>query len=167
MYRWRNHRRCWFRLFKLTEYPIRFEAGTPAIAEVIGLGAAVDYLTKVGLGNVEAYERSLTEKMYGGLADIPGVEVYGPKTTKHRTSMVPFNVGDLNPHDGALALDMSANIMVRSGHHCAIPLMKELLNRPKGSVRASAYLYNTEKEVEKFVSAVAEIAGTLASDTAL
>ncbi len=148
--------------YKLAESPTKFEAGTPAVAEAIGLGAAVEYLREVKLENIEVHERNLVKKMYQGLADIPSVEVYGPKRVEHRTGIVSFNVGDLNPHDVALALDVSADILVRSGHHCCLPLNKELLKRPEGTVRASVYLYNTEAEVEKLVSAVDEIAGSLA-----
>jgi cysteine desulfurase/selenocysteine lyase len=75
--------------------------------------------------------------------------------------MISFNIAGLNPHETALALDVSANIMVRSGHHCAYPLMKEVLHVPSGSVRASVYLYNTENEVDDFLSAVTEIASSL------
>ncbi|MFB0500903.1 MAG: aminotransferase class V-fold PLP-dependent enzyme, partial [Candidatus Bathyarchaeia archaeon] len=112
--------------YTLAESPTKFEAGTPAVAEAIGLGAAVDYLREVKLENIEVHERKLMKKMYQGLADIPSVEVYGPKKLEQRTSIVSFNVGDLNPHDVALALDVSADILVRSGHHCCLPLNKEL-----------------------------------------
>jgi cysteine desulfurase/selenocysteine lyase len=148
--------------YTLSESPTKFEAGTPAIAEAIGLGAAIDYLKEAQLENIEIHERELVKKMYQGLADIPSVEVYGPKKMEQRTGIVSFNVGDLNPHDIALALDVSADIMVRSGHHCCIPLNKELLKRHEGTVRASLYLYNTESEVEKLVSTVDEIARSLA-----
>ena len=148
--------------YELAESPTKFEAGTPAIAEAIGLGAAVDYLKEVQLENIEVHERKLVKKMYQELADIPSVEVYGPKKVEQRTSIVSFNVADLNPHDVALALDVSADIMVRSGHHCCLPLNKELLKRHEGTVRASLYLYNTEAEVEKLVSTVDEIARALA-----
>ncbi|MDH5391158.1 MAG: cysteine desulfurase [Candidatus Bathyarchaeota archaeon] len=147
--------------YTLAESPTKFEAGTPAVAEAIGLGAAVDYLREVKLENIEVHERKLMKRMYQGLADIPSVEVYGPKKLEQRTGIVSFNVGDLNPHDVALALDVSADILVRSGHHCCLPLNKELLKRHEGTVRASVYLYNTEAEVEKMVSAVNEIARSL------
>ncbi len=148
--------------YTLSGSPSKFEAGTPAIAEAIGLGAAIEYLEEVGLEKIEVYERKLGENLYRGLADIPGVEVYGPKEAEQRASIVSFNVDSLNPHDVALALDVSADIMVRSGHHCCIPLIKELLKRDEGTVRASLYIYNTESEVEKLVSAVEEIARSLA-----
>jgi len=146
--------------YKLGESPRRFEAGTPAIAESIGLGAAVDYLQKIGMENIENHERRLTKQIYEELREIPKVEVYGPEP-EHKIGITAFNVGDLNPHDVALALDVSADIMVRSGHHCALPLAKNLLHKP-GSVRASTYFYNTEGEIEKFVSTLREIAETLA-----
>jgi cysteine desulfurase/selenocysteine lyase len=147
--------------YTLAESPTKFEAGTPAIAEAIGLGAAVDYLRQVQLENIEVHERILVKRMCQGLADIPSVEVYGPKKVEQRTGIVSFNVGNLNPHDVALALDVSAEIMVRSGHHCCLPLNKELLKRREGTIRASVYLYNTETEVEKLVSAVEEISRSL------
>ena len=147
--------------YKLDKSPRRFEAGTPAVAETIGLGAAVDYLQKIGMENIEDHERVLTKRMYEGLNEVPKVEVYGPEP-KHKVAITAFNVGDLNPHDVALALDVSANIMVRSGHHCALPLAKEVI-RKSGTVRASAYFYNTKEEIDKFTSTVGEIAQTLAT----
>lgn len=148
--------------YQLAKSPMRFEAGTPPIAEAIGLAAAVDYLNEVGLESIEAHEKALTKKICQGLSDVPGVETYGPQDPKNRSGITSFNVKNLNPHDVALTLDVSADIMVRSGHHCALPLMKELLNLPNGSVRASIYLYNTEEEAEKLISTVAEIAKSLA-----
>ncbi|MGQ9460547.1 MAG: aminotransferase class V-fold PLP-dependent enzyme [Candidatus Bathyarchaeaceae archaeon] len=148
--------------YTLAEGPMRFEAGTPPIAEVIGLGAAVDYLKEVRLENIEAHERELVKMMHRGLVDVPDVEVYGPEKPEQRTSIASFNVRNLNPHDVALALDVSADIMVRSGHHCCLPLTRGLLKRPEGTVRASLYLYNTKEEIEKLISTVEEIAKSLA-----
>jgi cysteine desulfurase/selenocysteine lyase len=145
--------------YKLEKGAARFEAGTPAIAEVIGLGAAVDYLNEIGMENIERHEEGLTKQMYEGLREIPKVEVYGPEPER-KVGITSFNVGDLNPHDVALALDVSANIMVRSGHHCALPLTRNILHKP-GSVRASTYFYNTKEEIEKLTSAVREIAEAL------
>lgn len=145
--------------YKFNKGPPRFEGGTPAIAEIIGLGCAVDYLQKIGMENIEKHEGKLTNQAYGKLSEISKVEAYGPGP-RHRVAIMSFNVGDLNPHDVALALDVSANIMVRSGHHCALPLTKTLIHKP-GSVRASAYLYNTEEEIDKFISTVRELAQTL------
>ncbi len=147
--------------YGLDAAPMRFEAGTPAIAEIIGLGAAVNYLQKIGMGNVVNHERRLAKQMYEGLNEISKVETYGPEP-EDRVAIVPFNVGNLNPHDVALALDISANIMVRSGHHCALPLTKNLIHK-RGTVRASGYFYNTKEEIGKFVSAVEKIAQSLAN----
>jgi len=143
--------------YELTESPERFEAGTPAVAEAIGLGAAVDYLMALGMGSVEKHDRYVSWAIREGLMEIEGVEVYGPREPEHGMSVVSFNVEGLNPHEVALALDASANIMVRSGHHCAMPLVKHLLNRPQGTVRASTYIYNTLDEAEKLVEAVRKI----------
>lgn len=143
--------------YELGESPERFEAGTPAIAEAIGLGAAVDYLEAVGMRAVENHDRRVSWAIREGLMELEGVEVYGPRSPELGLSVVSFNVEGLNPHEVALALDASANIMVRSGHHCALPLVKHLLNRPQGTVRASTYIYNTLEEAEKLVETVREI----------
>jgi len=144
--------------YRLTESPMRFEAGTPAIAEPIGLGRAVDYLEEIGMENIEAHERWLVEKIYRGLTEIPHVEVYGPQEIEKRAGIISFNIGNLHPHDAALALDVSAKVMVRSGRQCAFLLMKELLNRREGVKRASLHLCNTKEEIEKLISATSEIA---------
>lgn len=149
-----------FDSYKLDESPRRFEAGTPDIAGTIGLGAAIEYLQRIGMENIERHEKDLVSQMYEALSELPKVEVYGPEPER-RVGILPFNVSDLNPHDVALALDVSADIMVRSGHHCALPLSKSVLGKP-GSVRASVYIYNTREEINKFVSTVKEIAETLA-----
>jgi len=146
--------------YKLDKSPRRFEAGTPAAAEAIGLGAAVDYLENIGMENIERHEKKLTRQMYDEITAFPGVEVYGPES-ENKIGIMAFNVKDLNPHDVALALDVSANIMVRSGHHCALPLAKSILRKP-GTVRASTYFYNTEEEIDKFVSVLKEIIETMA-----
>lgn len=141
--------------YKLTRPPARYEAGTPPIAEAIGLGAAVDYLNKLGFDTIVKHERSLTERAFRGLKDLPGVEVYGPSDLDKRIGIVSFNVGGLDPNEVASILDR-ANIAVRSGHHCAMPLHEELLNR-SGSVRASVYVYNTPEEIEKLIDSIANL----------
>jgi len=146
--------------YKLEENSTRFEAGTPAIAESIGLGAAVDYLQNLGMENIESYEKELTKQMYEEFIKLPKVELYGPEP-KNKIGITAFNVNGLNPHDVALALDVSANIMIRSGHQCALPLAKNII-RKSGSVRASVYFYNTRDEIDRFVSAVREIAEAMA-----
>jgi len=144
--------------YTLAQSPMRFEAGTPAIAEAIGLGAAIDYLCRVGLEDVAEHEKCLGKKIHNGLSSIREVKTYGLTDWRFRTGIVSFNVGNLNPHDVALALDVSGNIMVRSGFHCAMPLVKEVLGAQGGCVRASTYLYNNLEEVERLISKVEEIA---------
>jgi cysteine desulfurase/selenocysteine lyase len=144
--------------YTLTAPPLRFEAGTPAIAQVIGLGEACKYLNHVGMDNITRWDHVLAEKMVDGLSEIEGVTLYGPKDPTKRVGLVTFNINDLNPVDVALTLDNDYAIAVRSGHHCALPLMKELFKLNEGNVRASSYLYNTKEEVEKLLAAVEEIA---------
>lgn len=124
-----------------------FEAGTPNIAGGIGLGRAVDYLNALSMEWVEAHEARLTEQLLTGLEHIKRVKIVGEKGTRGRIGVVPFIVEGMHSHDVALLLDEAAEILVRSGHQCALPLMKELGLRD-GVVRVSLYLYNTEEEVE-------------------
>jgi cysteine desulfurase/selenocysteine lyase len=138
--------------------PMKYEAGTPAIAQVIGLGEACRYLTKISMENVEAWDLKLANRLLDGLSDIKGVDVYGPKDPKQRVGLATFNIDGMNPHDVALTLDQEYGIATRSGHHCALPLMKELFKLSEGNVRASTYLYNTVDEIDHLISAVEEIA---------
>ncbi|MCK9564834.1 MAG: cysteine desulfurase [Methanothrix sp.] len=135
-----------------------YEAGTPDISAGIGLGAAVDYLTRVGVEDIHHHEQRLTEKLLKGLQEIEGVVVYGmsPGAPEHG-GVVSFSVESLLPHEVALMLDQASNICVRSGHHCCIPLMKHL-GLKYGTVRASLYLYNTTEEIEKLLTTVEQIA---------
>jgi len=142
--------------YKLRKGPGRFEAGTPAIGETIGLGAAVDYLSAIGIKNIEEHEKKLIQKTYDELTAISGVEVYGPEP-KQRASIVSFNVDNLKCHDVALALDVSANIFVRSGYHCAQPITEKII-RKSGTIRASTYLYNTQEDIDKLASTIMQIA---------
>ena len=144
--------------YELAVPPQKFEAGTPAIAQVIGLGEACRYLDGVGMDAVKRWDERLAEKMAEGLSEIDGVEIYGPRDPKQRVGLVSFNVRDTNPHDVALTMDNEYNIAVRSGHHCALPLMKELFGLPDGNARASTYLYNTLEEVDVLLGAVEDIA---------
>ncbi|MBS7653352.1 cysteine desulfurase [Candidatus Bathyarchaeota archaeon] len=143
--------------YMLAEPPLRFEAGTPAIAQAIGLGEACRYLMRIGMNLVESWDAQLSERLVEGLSNIEGVEVYGPTEPKERVGIVSFNIKGMNPHDVALILDSKYNIAVRSGHHCALPLMKELLGNPDGTVRASTYLYNTPEEIDRLIDAVKEL----------
>jgi len=147
--------------YRLRKGPYGFEAGTPAIAEVIGMGAAASYLMKIGLPNIAAHDASLTKRVLKGLEEVPSLTLYGPKDPKERAGIFSFNLGRLHPHDLAVALDAAAGVMVRSGHHCALPLHKYILKVDNGTVRASVYIYNTEQDVEVFLSALSEISKTM------
>jgi len=146
--------------YKLAESPGRFESGTPPIAEAIGLGEAAEYLGREGLENIGAHERELANRTCKEFQTMNRVEVYGPTDPNHRMGIVSFNIAQVNPHDVALALDISGNIMVRSGYHCCMPLVKDVLGLGEGTVRASVYLYNTVQEVDKLIELVGEIART-------
>lgn len=143
--------------FQLAKLPDRWEAGTPDIAGVIGLGAAIEYLEKIGLKNVEKHEKELTKIALEGLTNIDKVEVYGPKELDKKVGIISFNIGKMNSHDAASMLDNLSKIEVRSGHHCAMPVMNEIIKKPEGTVRASFYIYNTKEEVEKLIKTVKEI----------
>ena len=134
-----------------------FEAGTPHIAGGIGLGRAVDYLKEIGMGEVKAHEEGLTKRLLDGLQDIEKVQVYGSTNLNERIGLVSFTINGLHPHDVALMLDEASAIMVRSGHHCCMPLMT-YLGLKEGTVRASLYLYNTKEEVNTFLETVEGIA---------
>jgi cysteine desulfurase/selenocysteine lyase len=133
------------------DLPYKFEAGTPNISGAIGLGAAVDYLRGIGMRNVHDYEKEITGYALERMKQVEGLTIYGPMDVGHRVGVVSFNLGDIHPHDLASILD-EEGIAIRSGHHCAQPLM-EFLQLPATS-RASFYIYNTKQEVDVFVSAL-------------
>ena len=143
--------------YELTKGYERFEGGTPNIAGGIGLGRAIDYLKKIGMEKIKDHEAKLTERLLEGLLEIRRVEIYGSLNSKERIGVVSFNIKDLNPHDVALMLDEVSSIMVRSGHHCCMPLVK-YLGLKEGAVRVSLYLYNTEEEIDTFLETIKEIA---------
>jgi len=147
--------------YRLRKGPTRFEAGTPAIAEVIGMGAAASYLMEIGMLNIASHDALLTKRMLKGLGEVPKLILYGPKNPKDRAGIFSFNLGKLHPHDLAIALDATAGVMVRSGHHCALPLHKCILKAENGTVRASVYLYNTEQDVDVLLSTLSEISKTM------
>lgn len=134
--------------------PQKFEGGTPNVAGAVGLAAAVEYLRRVGMSEIEEHEKKLTEKLLSVLTDL-GARVYGPLSTRDRTGVVSFTAGSFTPHELAQLLDLEG-IAVRSGHHCALPLIRRL-GAPLGTVRASLYLYNTPEEVEAFRTALEKI----------
>jgi cysteine desulfurase/selenocysteine lyase len=129
------------------ELPYKFEAGTPAIAEVYGLGIAIDYLESVGLEAIEAHEHELAAYAMDRLAELPFVTVYGPPPER-RVGLVSFNVDGVHPHDVAQVLDWEA-IAIRAGHHCCQPLMQRL--GVAATNRASFYLYTIPEEIDRLV----------------
>ena len=133
--------------------PYKFEAGTQNIAGAVGLGAAIDYLTAIGMDRIEAHERELVQTVLPQLLAIEGLTVYGSTDPAKHTGVISFNLGHLHPHDLATALDMEG-VAVRAGHHCAQPLMNYL--GLEASARASFYLYNTAADAEKLVSELKE-----------
>ncbi|GFH42228.1 cysteine desulfurase [Lactococcus hodotermopsidis] len=133
------------------ELPWKFEAGTPNIAGAIGLGAAVDYLTEIGLDNIRQHEMALIDYVMPKLCEIDGLTIYGPKNNTKRGGVISFNLANLHPHDVATALDMEG-VAVRAGHHCAQPLIN-YLDVP-ATARASFYIYNTFEECDKIIEAI-------------
>jgi len=133
------------------EVPYKFEAGTPMIAEAVGLGAAVDYLDGLGMDAVRAHEVALLEKVLPALAEMSGVTVHGPSDPARRGAAVSFAVDGLHPHDIGTVLDREG-VAVRAGHHCAKPLVRTLGSA--ATTRASFYLYNTLDEVDALVDAI-------------
>jgi cysteine desulfurase/selenocysteine lyase len=129
--------------------PHKFEAGTPPIVEAIGLGAAVDYLTGVGMDAIEAHERELTAYALDALREVPGLRLIGPDSVEMRGGTVSFTLGGIHPHDVGQILDDQFGIAVRVGHHCARPL--HLRFGIPATTRASFYLYNTTGEIDALV----------------
>jgi cysteine desulfurase / selenocysteine lyase len=135
------------------ELPYKFEAGTPAIAEAVGFGAAVDYLTEVGLEAIEAHEHELLGYALDKLGEIEGVTCYGPPPER-RAGIVSFNVDGIHPHDVAQVLDWEG-IAIRAGHHCTQPLMTRL--GVAATSRASFYLYSVPEEVDRLAAGVERV----------
>ncbi|KAK6933523.1 Aminotransferase class V domain [Dillenia turbinata] len=136
------------------EPPSRFEAGTPAIGEAIGLGAAVDYLSGIGMENIHNYEVELATYLYESLCSIPGIRIYGPVPSESvsRAALCSFNVEGIHPTDIAAILDQQHGVAIRSGHHCAQPLHRYL--GVGASARASLYFYNTKEDVDHLIDAL-------------
>jgi len=133
------------------ELPYKYEAGTPNIAGAIGFGAAIDYLNKICMRNVRDHEREITSYALNKMSTIDGLTVYGPKNVDQKVGVISFNLGEIHAHDLASILD-EEGVAVRSGYHCAQPLM-EFMKVP-ATVRASFYIYNTKEEVEAFINAL-------------
>ena len=134
--------------------PKKFEAGVPNMAQAVGLGAALNYLTKIGMGKIHAHEEILVERALTGLQNISGVEIIGSKSSRNRGSAISFTIEGVHPHDVGQVLD-DLGIAVRTGHHCAWPLMQEL--KLNATTRASFYLYNTPEEVDVFLDGINQV----------
>ncbi|SEK89268.1 L-selenocysteine selenide-lyase (L-alanine-forming) [Paenibacillus sp. cl141a] len=131
------------------ELPWKFEGGTPIIAGAVGLGAAIDFLEEIGMDAIERHEAQLANYAMDRISEIEGISIYGPR--KRKVGLVTFNLGDVHPHDVATVLD-AQGIAIRAGHHCCQPLMRWL--KVSSTARASFYLYNTEEDVDRLVSAL-------------
>jgi cysteine desulfurase/selenocysteine lyase len=141
------------REFVPNSLPHKFEAGTPAIAEAVGFGAAVDYLTSVGMEAIAAHEHEITEYALERLEEVPGLKLFGPGA-QHKGGVAAFTFDGVHPHDVAQILDRDG-VAVRAGHHCAQPLHEKF--GITATSRASFYLYNTKEEVDKLVEGLYKV----------
>jgi cysteine desulfurase / selenocysteine lyase len=138
------------------DLPHKFEAGTPAIAEAIALGAAVDYLSSIGMEKIHAYEEELTAYLFQRLQELPEITIYGPQPDAQgggRAALAAFTVGEIHASDLSTLLDQSG-VAIRSGHHCTQPLHRYL--NLSATARASLYFYNTRADVDAFIAALQE-----------
>ena len=139
--------------FKANNLPYKFEAGTPAIAEAVGFGSAIDYLVSIGMDEIYKHEKQLASYTYGKLSEIKGLEILGPGAD-NRCGVLSFTLEGIHPHDIAQLLDQEG-IAVRAGHHCAMPLHEKLLI--PASTRVSLYLYNSKADVEALISGLRKV----------
>ncbi len=130
------------------DLPWKFEAGTPAIAEAIGLGAAIDYLNELGMENVRRHEQEITTYAMTQLQAVPGLTIYGPAASE-RGGVISFTLGDIHPHDLASILDQEVGVAIRAGHHCAQPLVERL--GLAATARASFYVYTLPEDIDVLV----------------
>lgn len=135
------------------ETPRRFEAGVPNMAQAVGLGAAIDYLEKIGMDAIEDHEQMLTQYALSEMKKISGLKILGPDSANNRGAVISFTIDGIHPHDVGQALD-DRGVAVRTGHHCAWPLMKRF--GIVGTTRASFYLYNSRGDVDSLVNSIAE-----------
>ncbi len=134
------------------ELPFKFEAGTPNVESVFGLGAAINYLLNIGFENIHAHEKELLSYATGQLLDIDGLKIYG--TSAHKTSVISFLIGDIHPYDAGVIIDRMG-VAVRTGHHCAQPCI-DWYGIP-GTIRASMVFYNTKEEIDQLVGAILQV----------
>ena len=137
------------------DLPMKFEAGTPNIADAVALGAAVDYLENLGMDNVHQYERELTSYALEKFSEVEalGIDLYGPRDTNNRGGILSFTTAEVHPHDLGTILDRMG-IAVRTGHHCAMPLIRSL--GVAATARASFYIYNTIEEIDALIEGITE-----------
>ncbi len=143
------------------ELPAKFEPGTPAIAEVLGLGAAVDYLSALGMEAVRAHGKEITAYALERLAEVPGLTIYGPSDVELRGDVISFSLDEVHAHDVAAILD-GQGVAVRAGHHCAMPLHTKL--GLAATTRASFYIYNTTQEIDRLIEAIYKVKHTFARE---
>lgn len=136
------------------DLPYKFEAGTPNIADVIGFGSAIDYLSQLGMETVRKHEMELTQYALDKMSQIKGIVIYGPKDVSKRGGVISFNFHDVHPHDVATIVDREG-IAIRSGHHCAQVLMEKL--NVAATNRASFYIYNTKQDVDKLIQSLEKV----------
>ena len=146
-------KKVFLRSFTPNDLPHKFEAGTPAIAEAIGFGAAVDYLQAIGMDVIARHEQEIIAYALEQLAEVKGLKVLGPEVKK-KGGVVSFTLEGAHPHDIAQILD-SEGIAVRAGHHCAMPLHDKF--KVNATTRASFYLYNTREDVDRLVHGLATV----------
>ena len=147
-------RRVTFEGSTWTDLPHKFEAGTPAIAEGIGLGAAVDYLSALGMENVRTHEQEITAYALEALSEVKGLHLLGPKSAAQKGGVAAFTIDGLHPHDIAQLLDEDG-IATRAGHHCAMPLHHRL--QINASARASFYVHTTTDEIDHLVASLQRV----------
>ena len=145
---------------KISPAPEKFEAGLENYSGIIGAGAALDYLSKIGMKNIAEHERHLQRKMQDSTKDIEGLSIVGPKDPDKRGGVFSFNIEGLNSHDIAMMLDNMDGIMIRSGMHCAHPFF--VSRKIDGCARASVYLYNDDSDIERFAVALKKMSETFA-----
>lgn len=136
------------------DLPYKFEAGTPNIADVIGFGSAIDYLSQLGMETVRKHEMELTQYALDKMSQIKGIVIYGPKDVSKRGGVISFNFHDVHPHDVATIVDREG-VAIRSGHHCAQVLMEKL--NVAATNRASFYIYNTKQDVDKLIQSLGKV----------